>query len=144
MIRAAAADEARNLIKQQFAPRHFTTKQSEAFVNAVNGQPDLAGYPVEVMPSSTSLETSDYTKEIRASLALTKIKVVEDFPGFNAAPELGVSIYRDMNSSEAPARSLQQAFSACGIDAKIIAAPLSSPLPIGQKVPLVIFIGVRL
>ncbi|MGD0627944.1 MAG: hypothetical protein ABR987_01250 [Terracidiphilus sp.] len=145
MIRAAAADEARNQIKKQFAPRHFTKEQSDAFVKAVNDQPDLVGLPVEVMPSGFSIEASDYAKEISSSVALTKLKVVQNFPGFDASPIEGVAIYRDTASPEIPARRLQQAFLACGIDAKIVAAPSPPPnqLPAGEKVPLLIFVGVR-
>ena len=148
MIRAAAAgaaaDESRNQIKKQFAPRHFTKEQSDSFVKAVNERPGLDGFPVAVLPGM-SIEAEDYAKEISASVALTKLKVVPNFRGFSASPIEGVAIYRDMASPELPARKLQEAFRACGIEAKIVAAPspLPNELPAGEKVPLLIFVGVR-
>lgn len=145
MIRAAAADEARNQVKKQFAARRFTKEQSDAFVKAMTDQPDLDGYPVEVMASPFSLEAADYAGEIRSSVALTKVKMIDNFPGFQISATEGVAIYRDKASPESLAHSLQKAFIACGIDAKIIAAPSppSNFLPTGEKIPLLIFVGVR-
>lgn len=143
MIRAAADDEARNQVKQQLAPRHFSKDQSDAFVKAVNAAPDLAGYPVELMPDFLSTEARQFTAELSKSIALTKLKVIIGFPGFNADATDGVAIYRDQTSPEIYARKLQEAFLESGVDAKIISAPSSAPAPDGQKVPMVIYIGNR-
>ncbi len=140
----AAADESRSQMKKQFAPRHFTKEQSDAFVKAVNEQPGLTELPVAIMPGM-SIEAEEYAKEISSSVARTKLKVTPSFRGFNASPIEGVAIYRDKASPELPARLLQEAFRACGIEVKIVAAPspLPNELPAGEKVPLVIFVGVR-
>jgi hypothetical protein len=144
IIRAAAADEARNQIKEQFSPRHFTEAQSKAFIKAVNDQPDLEGYPVNVLPMTLNSEAETYASEIRASVAQTKLKVVPSFGGFDKSAVAGVAIYRDQTSPEIFARRLQEAFSQCGIDAQIVNAPPPMPtLPAGQKAPMLIFVGPR-
>jgi hypothetical protein len=144
MIRSAAADEARNQINVQFAPRHFSEAQSKAFIQAVNSQPDLDGYPVNVLPMMMNSEAEDYANEIRASVDQTKLKMAKDFSGFNKTAVAGVAIYRDATSPEIFARRLQDAFKACGIDAQIVSAPPNvGVVPAGEKVPMVIFVGPR-
>jgi hypothetical protein len=145
MIRAAAADESRNQIKEQFSQRHFSDAQSKAFIKAVNAHVDLDGYPVIVMPMMMNSEAEIYANEIRATVNQTKLKIVTNFNGFDKSPVAGIAIYRDQTSSEIFARRLQEAFLNCGIDATIVSAPPSpfSPTPKGEKVPMVIFVGPR-
>jgi len=143
MIRAAAADESRSQIKEQFAQRHFTDAQSKAFIKAVNAQVDLDGYPVNVLPMMMNSEAETYANEIKASVTQTKLKIEENFFGFNKSAVAGVAIYRDQTSPEIFARRLQEAFLACGIDATIVSAPPSLPIPKDGKIPMVIFVGPR-
>ncbi len=142
-IRQAAASEAKNQIKQQFAPRHFTEAQSDEFVKAVNSRPELSGFPVTVMPWFFGAEPEEYANAIKTSVARTKLKLV-DFQGFTKRPVEGVAIYRDESSPEIYARRLQEAFSQCGISTVIVAGNPSSPTPSGQQTPMVIFVGPRL
>ena len=140
VIRAAAADEARNQIKQQFLPRHFTETQSRDFVTAVNEQSELYEYPVVVLPMNMNIEAEVYANEIRASVARTKMKLV-DFGGFAKNPVEGVAIYRDQSSSKTYAIRLQEAFLACGIHAIIVDALPVVPQSSKEKPPMVIFVG---
>jgi hypothetical protein len=88
-------------------------------------------------------EAETYANEIKASVTQTKLKIEENFFGFNKSAVAGVAIYRDQTSPEIFARRLQEAFLACGIDATIVSAPPSLPIPKDGKIPMVIFVGPR-
>ena len=144
-IRSAAADEARQRIKVQFTPRHFSEAQSKAFVKAVSERHELDGYPI-LIESSFEAESQAYGQELRASAQLTKLKLVLDVgisanpvaceAELNKHPAESVVIYRDEASPEVYARDLQDALAESGVSVRVISCVPNAPVKKGDLSPL--------
>jgi hypothetical protein len=148
-IRQVAEAETKAQVAKQFSPRHLSPKEASLLIETLASSKGLNGYPVSAIGTPYDFEAMTYAAELRN--CLSKTMKVQLTATYDQPVVEGLGIYYDRRQPE-PARLLQDALRAAGLNAKLVPGTYAGGqlanmvfqdalIPAGQNYPLEIYVG---